>query len=63
MNETLRKSEVVDAELIAAEDDELLIGRDDKLKRSDPAPTEQNLSYLRYLFLPFCAIIVIATSA
>ena len=56
MNEELEK--VVDAELIEADDDALLIRDEIAVERISPEHHERNVLYLRYLLLPFVFLTV-----
>ena len=54
MNDTLKKIDVVDAELVEADaDDHLLIRDDSEPQRVAPEIHERNVLYLRYLVVPF----------
>ena len=59
MNDALKMIEVVDAEVIEADDDDrLLIREDSEPQRVPPEIHERNVHYLRYVFLPFVFLTV-----
>jgi hypothetical protein len=58
VNDALKKTDVVDAELIDADDDSLLISDDRGMKSVNPQAHERNKLYLRYLILPLVFLTV-----
>ena len=58
VNDALKKPDVVDAELIEADDDSSLISDDRRVESVNPQAHERNKLYLRYLILPFVFLTV-----
>ena len=59
MSDGLKKLDVVDAEVIEADDDDSLLIREDReVERVAPETHERNALYLRYIILPFVFLTV-----